>query len=114
MTRRALVPIFLAGLWAALLAETAAAAAERDACYLFQLAAVDSVGRIIHDNWTEGDAGPRVVEANSAIQFLDTAKCDVQAALTAMNCLMNEILPYKGDYTLQKAESCLDKTVGRD
>ena len=104
-------PLILAGPLLAVWAASTVAAAEKDACYLFQLAAVDSLGRIIHDNSTLGDAGPRIVQASSAMQLLEAANCDVEVAFKGMNCLMNKILPYKGGYALEVAQACLDQIV---
>lgn len=115
MTRMlAISPLILAGPLVAVWAATTAAAAEKDACYLFQLAAVDSLGRIIHDNFTVGDAGPRIVQASSAMQLLEAAKCDVEVAFKGMNCLMDKIVPYGGGYAIEKAEDCLDKVVNAE
>ncbi|MDJ0610065.1 MAG: hypothetical protein QNJ67_13905 [Kiloniellales bacterium] len=80
----------------------------RDACYFFQLAAIDSLGRLIHEHTRQGDGGRRVIQASSAMQLLGTAKCDVEPALEGMNCLIEKILPYEGDYTLPQAQDCLD------
>lgn len=92
-------------------AATAPRAAEtkRDACYFFQLAAIDSLGRLIHDHTRQGDGGPRIVQASSAMQLLGTARCEVEPALKGMDCLIETILPYQGNYVLKQAQDCLDQ-----
>lgn len=109
MTGRSI--LLLAGPMVAVWAATAVAAPRKDACYFFQLAAVDSLGRLIHEHSTEGDGGPRIVQASSAMQLLDAAKCEVETAFKAMNCLMQDILPYKGDYELKQSQACLDEVL---
>lgn len=88
-----------------------AAEPTRDTCYFFQLAAIDSLGRLVHEHTQQGDGGPRIVQASSAMQLLGTAQCSVEPALKGMDCLIETILPYKGDYTLKQAQGCLDQVL---
>ncbi len=106
--RRIALTLVLVSIGCAVADRASAAEPERDACYFFQLAAVDSLGRLIHEHMRQGDGGRRVIQASSAMQLLGTAKCDVEPALEGMNCLIEKILPYKGDYTLPQAQDCLD------